>query len=140
MKSAFLYFAFLVIWGCNKTSISKDDLSYLNGYWEIAEVEFPDGNKKTYSVNPNVDFIQIDHMEGFRKKLQPSFNGTYNTSNDKEVFKIVHVNEAFTIQYKKAQNEWEEKLVHLDSMTFSVMNEEGKLYSYKRFQPISIPK
>ncbi|MEM7484877.1 MAG: hypothetical protein AAF348_06675 [Bacteroidota bacterium] len=140
MKRIVLVFIVLILWGCTETSISKEDISFLNGYWEIKEVAFPDGNKKNYSVNPSVDFIQLENMEGFRKKLQPSFNGTYTASNDAESFKIIRINETFTIQYKKDRNEWEEKLVHLDSMSFSVMNTEGKTYSYKRFQPIAIPK
>ncbi|UII75274.1 hypothetical protein LV716_13550 [Flagellimonas sp. HMM57] len=140
MKRIVLFVTVLILYGCKETSISKEDISFLNGYWEITEVEFPDGNKKNYTVNPSVDFIQVENMEGFRKKLQPSLNGTYTTSNDVESFKIVTVNEAFTIQYKKDRNEWEEKLVHLDSMSFSVLNTEGKTYSYKRFQPITIPK
>ncbi|MBS9461475.1 hypothetical protein KIM67_03570 [Flagellimonas sp. 389] len=140
MKRIVLFVIVLNLWGCNETPISKEDISFLNGYWEITEVEFPDGQKKNYSINPSVDFIQVENMEGFRKKLQPSFNGTYTTSNDTESFKIIRINEAFTIQYKKDRNEWEEKLVHLDTMSFSVLNTEGKTYSYKRFQPITIPK
>ncbi|KQC28576.1 lipocalin family protein [Flagellimonas eckloniae] len=140
MKKILLFYVILFSLGCKNTSISKEDLSHLNGYWEISEVEFPDGTKKKYSVNPSVDFIQIEDMKGFRKKVQPKFDGNYTTSNDTESFNVSYVNEMVTLHYKNNLSAWEEKLVQLDSSYFSVLNEEGIKYSYKRFQPIVIPK
>ncbi|MEZ4809125.1 MAG: hypothetical protein R2819_02085 [Allomuricauda sp.] len=130
----------LLFLGCNKSSFSEADLHYLNGYWEISEVTFPDGAKKQYSVNPSVDFIQLENGKGFRKKLQPKFDGGYDASLDVEFLTIGQTNEVFTLQYKSEFSDWEETLVQLDSMSFAVINEEGIRYAYKRFQPIVIPK
>jgi len=126
--------------GCKKTAVAEADLQYLNGYWEIAEVEFPDGSKKQYSVNPSIDFIKLKDGEGFRKKMQPRFDGSYDTSNDTEFFTVSENQETYTLRYKNEFSEWEEKLVSVDSLSFSVTNEEGVTYSYRRFQPIKIPK
>ena len=130
----------LMFLGCMDTSISEADLHYLNGYWEIAEVEFPDGATKEYTVNTNIDFIQLEDGKGFRKKLQPKFDGSYGTSHDAELFTINLSNDIITMHYASDFNDWEEKLVQLDSMSFSVINAEGIQYRYKRFQPIVIPK
>lgn len=140
MRRILLFYVILFSLGCKNTSVSKEDLVHLNGYWEIEEVEFPDGTKKKYSVNPSVDFIQIEDMKGFRKKVQPKFDGNYTASNDTESFSISYINEMITLHYKNNLSAWEEKLVQLDSSYFSVLNEEGIKYSYKRFQPIVIPK
>ncbi|MDC6367590.1 MULTISPECIES: hypothetical protein [Flavobacteriaceae] len=130
----------LMLWGCHNAPINEADLSYLNGYWEISEVEFPDGTKKAYGMNQNIDFIQLKDGKGFRKKLQPKFNGTYSTSKDQELLTIGQTNDRFILHYSNEFNEWEEELVQLDSISFSVRNEEGIQYTYTRFQPISIPK
>ncbi|WP_420602316.1 hypothetical protein [Flagellimonas sp.] len=140
MKKILILYSFFVLIGCRETTISKEDLTHLNGYWEISEVEFPDGTKKNYSVNSTIDFIHMENMEGFRKKVQPKFTGTYNTSQDMEAFKIQPINDTYILIYKNNLSEWEEKLTQLDSTSFSVLNEEGVLYSYSRFQPIVIPK
>ncbi len=127
MRKFLVFYSIFALIGCHKTTISKEDLVYLNGYWGISEVEFPDGTKKNYSVNPTIDFIHMENMEGFRKKVQPKFTGTYNVSQDVEVFKIQPVNDSYILIYKNNLSEWEEKLTQLDSTSFSVLNEEGIL-------------
>ncbi|WP_067033326.1 hypothetical protein [Allomuricauda sp. CP2A] len=134
------FFIFLMVLGCKKTAVAEADLHYLNGYWEIDEVEFPDGSIKEYGMNPSIDFIHLQENEGYRKKMQPKFDGTYSTSNDLETFSISEVTDGFTLQYQNDFSEWEEKLVQLDSTSFAVINQEGVTYSYKRFEPIKIPK
>jgi len=127
-------------WSCNDSSINKEDLHHLNGYWEISEVEFPDGSIKEYGINPTIDFIQLQEDKGYRKKMKPQFDGTYDTSKDVEDFEVSHDNETFALRYKNEFSEWEEKLVQLDSVSFSVTNQEGVTYKYKRFEPIKIPQ
>lgn len=140
MRRIFPFLLILMLSGCKKTTVAEADLHYLNGYWEISEVKFPDGSKKQYTVNPNIDFIKLEGKEGFRKKMQPQFDGSYDTSNDTEFFTLSQNDEIFTLHYKNGFSEWEEKLVEVDSLSFSVTNEEGITYSYKRFEPIKIPK
>lgn len=123
--------------GCSN-SVSKEDLNRLNGYWEIAKVTFPDGNTKEYTVNTSVDFIMLEDLKGFRKKMQPNLTGTYRTSDDAEAFTIMEKGGTFSIHYKSELSEWSEKLVELKPNAFSVTNEEGVRYDYKRFEPISI--
>lgn len=140
MRQIYPFILLLMLLGCKKIAVAEADLQYLNGYWEIAEVEFPDRSKKQYTVNPSVDFIKLEGKEGFRKKMQPKFDGTYNTTNDTEYFTLSQTNEIFTFHYKNEFSEWEEKLVAVDSLSFSVTNEERVTYHYKRFEPIKIPK
>ncbi|WP_318311334.1 hypothetical protein [Flagellimonas crocea] len=131
----------LMLFGCNEnSSVEPADLHYLNGYWEISEVAFPDGTLKQYPVNTNIDFIYFEDNQGYRKKMQPRFDGSYETSNDLEDFTISNVNDIITLHYTGELSEWEEKLTQLDSLSFSVVNEDGITYSYTRFEPIKIPK
>ncbi len=128
-----------IFFGCS-SGISKEDLTQLNGYWEIGQVVFPDGNIKEYKVSMTVDYIQLEGVMGFRKKVSPKFDGTYQTSDDAEAFTILEDDERFTMNYKTKFSEWSEKLVALDTDTFSVVNEEGLRYEYRRFEPISVEK
>lgn len=134
------FFLFLLIMGCKKTSVAEADLHYLNGYWEIEEVVFPDGSVKEYGMNPSIDFIHLEEDEGYRKKMQPKFDGSYTTSNDTEKFSVTEVTNGFVLQYQNDFSDWEETLVQLDSTSFAVVNQEGLTYFYKRFEPIEIPK
>ena len=140
MKRVFLFGVALLLWCCGESIPEEKDLHYLNGYWEIMEVELPNGAKKEYSVNPNIDFIQYENGKGFRKKMRPKFDGSYNTSNDVEFFTVIRSKESVMLYYKNDFDDWEETLVRVDSLSFSVINKEGLAYTYKRFQPIAIPK
>ncbi len=140
MKRIVLFLLITGFLGCKNNVIPEQELSNLNGYWEITEVAFADGTKKSYTVNPTIDFIHLENNHGFRKKVQPRFDGSFNTSNITESFKVNYRNEVIILQYENNLSAWEEKLVQLDSSSFSVLNEEGIKYSYKRFQPIVISK
>ncbi|WP_425236640.1 hypothetical protein [Ulvibacterium sp.] len=133
-----LTFVYLII-GCSDT-LSKEDLNQLNGYWEIAKVSFSDGNTKEYKVSTSIDFIKIDSLKGYRKKVQPKFDGTFDTSNDAEFFLIKEQNGEFILHYKNDLSEWKETILEVSRDNFSVSNEAGITYAYKRFNPINVKK
>jgi hypothetical protein len=140
MRRILFILVILMLWRCGNPSVNPDDLHYLNGYWEISEVEFPNGAIKEYGINPTIDFIQIEDGKGFRKKLKPQFDGTYDTSKDVESLSTATTNGSILLRYSTPLSEWEEKLVRLDSLSFSVVNDEGVTYRYNRFEPIKIPQ
>jgi len=122
---------------CN-SSINQEDLQKLNGYWEIKEVVLKDGTKKEYSVNTTVDFIKVDSLSGFRKKVDPKFNGTFETSDDAEPFDVLLEKEEILIQYHTELASWTETLLSVSESSFSVKNQDGLIYKYERYEPINI--
>lgn len=137
MKKHLLLIIIILLYGCSST-IKKEDLVHLNGYWEIEKVVFPDGSSKDYKINTTIDYIEVDNLKGFRKKLQPKFDGSYITSNDAESFTIFINESVFEIYYKNNLSEWKERITQLSKDHFSVMNEDGIVYNYKKYTPINI--
>ena len=137
MMKKLLIICFIFLASCN-SKVDKNQLHLLNGYWEIKEVTFKDGAKKEYSINSTVDYIQLDSLTGFRKKVDPKFNGTFETSNDAEPFHIRISNDSIFMSYNNNSNTWEEVLTKLSQESFSVKNKEGLIYKYTRFEPINI--
>jgi len=137
MTKQLLIICSLFIISCS-SKIDTKQLHLLNGYWEIKEVTFKDGAKKEYSINSTVDFISLDSMSGFRKKVNPKFNGTFETSNDAEPFRLRVSNDSIYMKYTNDSNTWEEVLISLTANSFSVKNNEGITYQYNRFEPINI--
>ncbi|MGB3145239.1 MAG: hypothetical protein WBB24_14145 [Maribacter sp.] len=125
------------LYSCN-SSINQEDLQKLNGYWEIKEVVLKDGTKKEYSVNTTVDFIKVDSLSGFRKKVDPKFNGTFETSDDAEPFDVLLEKEGILIQYHTELASWTETLLSVSESSFSVKNQDGLIYKYERYEPINI--
>ncbi|HET8737898.1 MAG TPA: hypothetical protein VFM69_14995 [Pricia sp.] len=129
---------FLVLFlGCSG-GVSEEKLPRLNGYWEIEQVVFPDGGTKEYTVNATIDYIHLEGLKGWRKKVRPKFDGTYETSDDIEEFVISERDGNFFMQYTTELSEWTEILIALNADTFSVINEDGKRYDYRRFEPFTL--
>lgn len=137
MLKKFIFLSLFFFVSCGPT-IDKEQLALLNGYWEIKEVTFSDGTKKEYRINSTVDYIKLDSLQGFRKKVSPKFNGTFETSNDAEPLQIRIVKDFIFIEYKTPLTSWKETLLSLSENDFSVKNDQGIIYSYKRFEPINI--
>ena len=110
MKRCVFIFSFFLFFSCADKKVSKEDLHYLNGYWEIQKVEFPNGQVKEYKANTMVDYIQLENGKGMRKKVQPRLDGTYIISEDEEPFELVLVNQEYSIHYKNTLSDWQEKL------------------------------
>ncbi len=131
-----MFLGLVFLWmGCTG-KVSREAIPQLNGYWEIKKVVFPDGKSKEYQMSTTVDYIQLEGLKGFRKKVQPQLDGTYGTSNDAELFSIMEDGDDLHIHYKNELSEWSETLMKLDEDTFWVVNEAGIQYHYERFQPI----
>ncbi|MDF4204203.1 hypothetical protein PXD56_14610 [Maribacter sp. SA7] len=136
MKKLLIIFSLILI-SCS-SKIDKNQLHLLNGYWEIKEVTLKDGVKKEYSINSTIDYIQLDSLKGFRKKVEPKFNGTFETSNDAEPFTIRISNDSIFMSYNNDSNTWEEVLTQLSEESFKVKNNQGITYTYNKFEPINI--
>jgi len=124
----------LVLLSLSCSTLEEDDLIQLNGYWEIEKVVFPNGEEKQYRMNATIDYIELDSLQGFRKKLAPRFDGNYETSDDAERFIILKKETSFILAYKNNLSAWQDELISLDDATFAIKNQEGTLYHYKRHQ------
>ena len=123
MKQLLLFCTLLLI-SCG-SKINQEQLHLLNGYWEI-------------TVNTTVDYISLDSLKGYKKKMSPKFNGTFETSNDAEPILIRVSNDSIFMNYSTEFNTWEEVLLSLSEKSFSVKNDQGITYTYERFEPINI--
>ena len=130
---------FLMLVAC-QNKLSQEDLTLLKGYWEIEKVTLANGQTKEYNVNTTIDYIELKELSGYRKKVYPKFDGTFDTSNDAEQFTIIVQQDRFEIHYKSELSEWVEVLKSLDENSFSVTNTENITYYYKRFEPINVDK
>jgi len=127
----------LIFTGCSQ-NISRDDLRFLNGYWEIKEVKFPDGTKKEYKVNVMVDYIELEGMNGLRKKVRPKFDGTFVASEDSENFKLIKKGKGFEMYYTNKLSDWTERLKSISEDSFTVSTMDNISYTYQRFHNINV--
>ncbi len=125
--------------GCSQQKI--ENLSQLNGYWEIEKVTFPSGESKGYKVNTVIDFIQVKNdSTGTREKVMPRLDGTFISMNEYESFSIKKEDGQFFMVYNNEEGYRKEQLVKLTKDIFAVSNDQDKTYFYKRFEKFSLKK
>lgn len=119
---------------------NKDvDISHIDGYWEIKSVTFQDGTKKEYTFSDTIDFLSLtDSLTGVRKKMKPNFSGYFETSNDLERFEIIFENDSVNVYYETPFDSWKETILELSENELVVSNQKCAIYSYVRYQLISI--
>lgn len=137
MKKIFLLLSVVLISSSCTQKITPEDVKLLNGYWEIEQVVFADGDHKDYKVNETIDFFKIDGEKGLRQKVKPQFDGSFIEGPTEDI-KIEHLNEQVFIHYKTAFSEWKEHIIELNDKDFIVENEKKIQYKYKRHVPFSV--
>ncbi|WP_148214393.1 hypothetical protein [Robiginitalea biformata] len=125
----------LLAFSCS--GVSKADLHHLEGYWEIREVEFPDGNNKEFPASPMVDYFSMQGRSGYRKKLQPRMDGTFETSDDALPLEVLEREGLWLLRYTGEEGDWEETLVDLGPQNLALRDPAGVVYRYVRYQPLT---
>ncbi len=139
MKKVFgILMIVLVLTGC-KQKIEQRDIVKINGYWEIEEVIFKDGDDKKYTMNESYDFFEIDQNNvGIRKKVMPQLDGTFLVNDSFEDVKIRFADGHTFIDYSTPYAKWSEEILALTATALVVLNAEKKEYHYKKSGPINL--
>lgn len=137
MKKLFLLLSVVLITASCTQKITPEDVKFLNGYWEIEQVVFADGNHKDYKVNETIDFFKINGETGVRQKVKPQFDGSFIDGPSEDI-RIEHLNDQVFIHYKTEFSEWKEHIIELNDNDFIVENEKKIQYKYKRHVPFSV--
>ncbi|MHC5355010.1 hypothetical protein ACYSNX_12765 [Myroides sp. LJL115] len=120
------------------SSISPKEIQLLNGYWEIARVQLPDGTTKDFTINGSIDFFEVNQSVGKRFKVMPQFNGEYLTNEVAEDFVIDYRKDSTWIIYTTDYSSWEEQLMKLNDKELVVKNQNDIIYTYKRPVPFTL--
>ena len=135
MKKRCAIVLMLVFIACGKQSknINLDDL---NGYWEISKVELSKDSVIQYSISQYVDYFEVTDSTGIRTKLQPNIDGSFVATKDQSEIEILKSDGDIQLLYSTPFDEWKEQLVSLDEESMIVINQDGKKYYYKRYEPL----
>lgn len=115
-----------------KKSISEQELTKLNGYWEIEKAEMPDGSEKEYTVNTTIDYFKIENNKGFRKKVMPQLDGKYLMNDLAENIQLENQEGNIIVQYNTPYAKWKEEILEISDDKMVVKNEQDITYYYKR--------
>tara|TARA_A100001234_G_scaffold159238_1_gene140627 strand:- start:163 stop:585 length:423 start_codon:yes stop_codon:yes gene_type:complete len=129
-------FILIILFGLffNSCNESKD-IQFLNGYWEINSVSIDGKEIKNYPFSGTIDYFILDkNNHGFRKKVKPKIDGSFDITMHEIEFKIEMKKNDIYLVYGKGKN-FVESIVKLDSTKMILKNMDGFFYEYKRFFP-----
>ena len=111
------------------------NIDFINGYWEIVSVSKNNEFVKEYPFSNAVDFFIIDSLNsGYRKKIKPKINGSFEITLHEIPISIKNNNNSYKIMYISAGNQYIETINKLDQNKLIIKNSEGIIFSYKRFK------
>ncbi|KAA1246462.1 lipocalin family protein [Aquimarina sp. RZ0] len=113
-------------------------IDYINGYWEIEKVVTKEGKEKQYNFNQHIDFFEVTEMKGVRKKVQPTLDGKYISTNHSERVTLKIENDSLRIYYKTQLATWKETIISAKENQMILKNEAGNLYFYKSHTRIQL--
>ena len=130
--------SFLFILSACHQKVTVQDISKLNGYWEIEKVILSNGTKKEYTYNESFDYFQIKANKGFRKKVMPQLDGRFLVNNQSEKIEITLEKDIVFINYKTPYAKWKEAIESLSNDKMVLINSSKTEYHYKKSVPINI--
>ena len=125
------------LWGCSPDPAQYID--FIEGYWEIEQVKKDGKIIKTFKVNTGIDYFKINaDRTGFRKKLKPNFQGTFETSEDVLNFKLKLKNNTLLLEYTDNDTTYSEEIVSASATALVLANTDGFVYHYKPYEPLNL--
>lgn len=137
MKKITALFSLVVLFAC-QSKVKPEDISKINGYWEIEKVILADGSEKTYQVNPTYDYIEIANNKGFRKKVTPQLTGKYLVDNLSEGIEVKNEGEKVYLNYTTPYVKFKEELKSISDKEMVLVNEADCEYHYKKAELLNL--
>jgi hypothetical protein len=119
---------------CCKDPIRSVNLENIQGYWEIEYVIFPNASKKKYTLNNQIDYIHYKEGKGYLKKVQPTVEGRFQTSDVAMPFTIDASEEVYKLVF---ENGIVEIIEEVNQKTLVLRTLDNTSFHYLRHQPLN---
>ena len=131
-----LFLAFLFV-ACQQ-KVKPEDISKINGYWEVEKVVFDSIKDKEYKMNEVYDFFEIKDNKGIRKKVMPQLDGTFLVNDAFENVTVRFDDDKVFLDYSTPYMKWSEEVIALSAKELVLLNKEKTEYHYKKATPINL--
>ena len=90
---------------------------------------------KSFTISTSVDYFKVnDDLTGYRKKVAPSLDGTFNITQHESPFILKVENNKLYIYYTVNNVTFKETLQKASDKELIITNAEGFKYTYKPFE------
>jgi hypothetical protein len=133
----YVYIIFLIFVSCSNTP--RNNPLLVDGIWEIESVYNQENLLKSYKISTSLDLFKIiSDSAGYRKKLSPIFDGSYQASENRKDFKISNFENTILLTYGEGENTIVEELIKVTPNKLVLRNKNKFDFHYKKYEPIKI--
>ena len=133
MKQHLALIFFIVLNNC-KSEVSTC-IPFIEGYWEIVSVTKNQEEVKTYKMSGTVDYFKLNpDLSGYRKKVIPRVDGTFEMSQHKSEFTLSIEGDILWITYANNDVTYREEITRANNSSLILSNSDGFVYTYKPYE------
>ncbi|MDA9874538.1 hypothetical protein N9D29_00820 [Flavobacteriaceae bacterium] len=126
---------FILLISC-KSEVSTF-IPFVEGYWEIVNVTKDQKKVKDYKMSGSVDYFKVNaDLSGYRKKVTPRFDGTFEISQHISEFTLSIKDNHLWIIYTNNNVTYSEEIVRANNSSLILSNSDGFIYTYKPYEPL----
>jgi len=112
-------------------------IPFIEGYWEIVNVTKDQKKVKDYKMSGSVDYFKVNaDLSGYRKKVTPRFDGTFEISQHISEFTLSIKDNHLWVIYTNNNVTYSEKIVRANNSSLILSNSDGFIYTYKPYEPL----
>ena len=135
MKQLIALSCFILLCSC-KTDVSTY-IPFIEGYWEIVSVSKDQKKVKEFKMSGSIDYFKVNSdVSGYRKKVTPRFDGTFEMSQHESKFTISIRDNRLWIDYTNNEVTYSEEIIRANSTHLIISNSDGFIYTYKPYEPL----
>ena len=126
---------FILLISC-KSEVSTY-IPFIEGYWEIVNVSKDQKKVKDYKMSGSVDYFKVNaDLSGYRKKVTPRFDGTFEISQHISEFTLSIKDNHLWVIYTNNNVTYSEEIVRANNSSLILSNSDGFIYTYKPYEPL----
>ena len=112
-------------------------IPFIEGYWEIVNVTKDQKKVKDYKMSGSVDYFKVNaDLSGYRKKVTPRFDGTFEISQHISEFTLSIKDNHLWVIYTNNNVTYSEEIVRANNSSLILSNSDGFIYTYKPYEPL----
>ena len=130
-------FALIVLNSCS--SNPEKYIEHITGYWQITQVEKNNKLIKKYTISATIDYFKVEsNLTGFKKKVTPTFQGSFIITKHHTPFSLKIENDSLNIYYINEDITIKETILKASKKELIITNSNGLKYTYKPYEKIDL--
>lgn len=126
-----LWLLVLVLAACTE---APEDISKLEGYWQIERVIAPDDTEREYPFSLKLDYFKVRDSTGEKFRVSVKDKNEFVSDRTGVPFTFYREDGQSYLKFAKGESAYIQEISKLDNEQLVLVHENGVKYQYRRFE------